>query len=128
MLALVNNNVILEIFDDDIEGLYHPDFIAQLVEVDNSVQTGDFLNPLDSDPPINGLRERMIIRADVAQLRLVKLELFEKIDDAIMALPRGTPLRILWEKAPDYRRLDPNLIEFLTGFGFNDEDIDNLFL
>ena len=79
-------------------------------------------------PTIEELRETMVIRADIAQLKLVKLGLFEKFDDAIMSLPRSTPMRILWEKAPDYRRLDPYLIEFLTEFGFDDEAIDKLFL
>lgn len=78
-------------------------------------------------PTIKELRAGMVIRADIAQFKLVKLGFFEKCDSVIMD-STSSDLRILWNTSPDYHRLDPNLIELLTAAGFDDDAIDRLFV
>jgi hypothetical protein len=57
MLARVIGNVIVETFAGDLTDLYHPDFIAQLVDIDDNAMVGDLLSP---EPIIEKSRDDLI--------------------------------------------------------------------
>jgi hypothetical protein len=78
---------------------------------------------------IDEKRKTMVLRRDALKLKLIDKGLFNGVNYKIMELPDDRKIKILWQDAPDFHRLDPILIEFLSSqMDFSDEQIDDLFV
>lgn len=114
----------------DITDERHLELINKMVDGSLKLYADDNGYPIlvaDNPLSIDQLREKMVLSAVDAWLRLSELGLFDKIDAKIMALPRSAPIRIMWEKSLEYHRLNPVLVDFLTAIGMKDLEIDNIF-
>lgn len=62
---------------------------------------------------------------------LVRLGWYTPLDSAIASIPsnsRGDELRVLWRRAVEFRRNDPDLIAVGRAVGMTDADIDAVFI
>jgi hypothetical protein len=78
--------------------------------------------------PIKNSRYSMILSAAQVRLNLAKAGMLIKIIDLINAMPDDEPLKILWEYATVFNRLDKTLILFCKEkLGMDDDEIDGFF-
>jgi len=131
--ARLNGGTAIEIIEcDDIESCFHPDFVAALVAVDETVLQGMAL--IDgvfcaAKQTIIDPREGMVISKVKAMQNLKKVGKLNLVLDLMDALPRDNDVRILWDFSENLHRTDPTLIDFcISKMGLDDEGIDNLFL
>ena len=132
MWALIFDGEVAEITDIDPEGRYHPDFVWIACEKNTQVgmlyKDNQFVGKQPVDV-VSDIRSTMSLSAADARLRLAELGLLDRINDAIDAMPKSTPLRIKWEYSPVLHRADPVLDDFCHGtLGMTDEQIDELFV
>ena len=133
--ARIENEVVVEIIEsDNIDDCYHPTFVATLTKVDAEVEVGmvkvgDNFELLPSAPSIDEQRANMNLSAVQVRLNLAKAGLLLGIIERINNMPDDTELKIMWEYATVFKRLDPTLVEFCKqSMGMSDETIDNLFM
>ena len=139
-VRVINNTVVEIIESDDINNQFHPDFVAQLVAADDAVQVGMVKTETGFDYPVVHVktieqeRAEMRISAANARLNLAKTKLtpdgpnlLTQILDLINQMPEDSAIKILWEYETVYERLNPILVEFCTGLGLTDEQLDGLF-
>ena len=73
-------------------------------------------------------RENMILSAVQVRLNLAKAGLLLGIIERINTMPDDTELKIMWEYATVFKRLDPTLVTFCTDeLKLDDLQIDELF-
>ena len=77
-------------------------------------------------PTIDELRASMQLSKADAKLKLLAIGLYTEFDAEIQAMD-NCKLKILWNNAEIFHRLDANVDTFLTQKGFTPEQIDELF-
>ena len=77
-------------------------------------------------PTIDELRASMQLSKADAKLKLLAIGLYTEFDAEIQAMD-NCKLKILWNNAEIFHRLDTNVDTFLTQKGFTPEQIDELF-
>jgi hypothetical protein len=127
--ARIENDIVIETFDGDLEGLFHPNFIKELIAVDEDVQQGMICDGGVFTAPeqiVIDPRETMVLTKLEAKLRLLELGLYTKINDAVLAMD-DCFLKVKWLNADFFKRLDVDLVAYLHSLGMTDEQIDELF-
>ena len=78
-------------------------------------------------PTIEELRISMQLSKADAKLKLLAIGLYTEFNAEIQAMD-DCKLKILWNNAEIFHRLDANVDSFLTQKGFTPEQIDGLFI
>lgn len=128
----IENGYVVEVIevDEDINTLFHPDIIKTLVQDDKAVIGDEFKDNKFIKPSIDEFeyRNTMAISPADARLRLASMGKLLGIIEYINTLKDDNPLKIKWEYATTFQRLDPILIEFCTNvLAMTDLEIDALF-
>jgi len=133
-VRLVGTVVVEIIESENIDLCFHPDFVSQLITVDDGVELGMALDNgkftfVSINPTQDELRAVMIVTKLKAKQNLKLAGKLNFVLDAMDAEPRDSDIRILWDESPEFHRLDSALVKFCKEkMGMTDEDIDGLFL